>query len=84
MTIFFPSVQSSLDELHLDTDSLFELVLSDPQFEGLLPNLSHSAAVQAVAEAMRVLHNAPAPQVQWAVCMSIAMSDSTVYISALC
>ena len=80
--LFFPfSLQNSLDELHLDTKSLFELVLSDPQFEGLLPNLSHSAAVQAVAEAMRVLHSAPAPQVQWADCVSEAMSDS---ISAFC
>ena len=35
----------------------------DPEFEGLLPNLSNSAAVQAVEEAMRVLHTAPAPQV---------------------
>ena len=54
---------------------MFDLVLRDPEFEGLLPNLSQSAAVQAVAEAMRVLHSAPAPQVQWAVYMSVAMSD---------
>ena len=81
MTIFFLfSLQYSLDELHLDTESLFELVISDPQFEGLLPNLSHSAAVQAVAEAMRVLHNAPAPQVQWADFMSEAMSDAFCYL----
>ena len=58
-------LQYSLDELHLDTESLFELVLCDPQFEELLPNLSHSTATQAVAEAMRVLHTAPALQVQW-------------------
>ena len=56
--------QYSIDEVRLDTDSLFDLVLLDPEFEGLLPNLSHSAAVQAVAEAMRVLHSAPALQVQ--------------------
>ena len=61
--LFF--LQYSLDELHLDSDSLFKLVLSDPQFEGLLPNLSHVAATQAMAEAMSVLHTAPAPQVLW-------------------
>ena len=54
---------------------VFDLVLKDPEFEDLLPNLSHSATVQAVAEAMRVLHSAPAPQVLWAVYMCVAMSD---------
>ena len=61
---FSPLLQYSLEELHLDTDCLFGLVLSDPEFEGLLPNLSHYGALQAVAEAMRVLCTAPAPQVQ--------------------
>ena len=60
-------MQYSDDELHLDTDSLFDLVLMDTEFKGLLPNLFHSAAVQAVAEAMRVLHSTPAPQVQYIV-----------------
>ena len=63
MTACLPSLQYTVDELRLDTDSLFELVLSDPEFEGLLPNLSHYGAMQAVAEAMNVLHTAPAPQV---------------------
>ena len=54
---------------------MFDLVLRDPEFEDLLPNLSHSAAVQVVAEARRVLHSAPAPQVQWAVYMCVPMSD---------
>ena len=66
MTACLPPLQYSLDELYLDTDCLFDLVLRDPEFEGLLPNLSHSAAVEAVAEAMKVLHSAPAPKVQWA------------------
>ena len=63
LTSSLPSLQHPLDELHLDTDCLFELVLSDPEFDGLLPNLSYSAAVQAVSEAMSVLHSAPALQV---------------------
>ena len=63
MTICLLPLQYSLDELHLDTECLFDLVLSDPEFEGLISsNLSHSAAV---AEAMRVLHTAPAHQVLW-------------------
>ena len=74
-------LQYSLDELHRDTDSLFDLVLCDQQFEGLLPSLSHSSAVQAMAEAMRVLHSAPAPQVQWAVtqCIWLASAHSYLY-----
>ena len=63
MTSGFPPLQHSLEELHLDTDSLFDPVLNDPEFEGLISNLSHPSAVQAVAEAMRTLHSAPAPQV---------------------
>ena len=51
------------DELCLDTDCIFELVLSDPKFDGLLSNLSNSVALQVVTEAMRGLYNAPAPQV---------------------
>ena len=65
MTTCLPSLQYAADELRLDTDCLFELVLSDPEFECLFSNLSHSSAVQAVAEAMRVLHSAPATQVQY-------------------
>ena len=72
-------LQYSLDELHWDADSLFDLVLCDQQFEDLLPSLSHSSAVQAVAEAMRVLHSAPAPQVQWAVTQWLASAHSYLY-----
>ena len=66
-------LQYSIEELHLDTDCLFGLVLSDPEFEGLLPGLTHYAAQQAVAEAMRVLYTAlaPNPQVQCTVCTCI-------------
>ena len=70
MTICLPPLQYSIGELHLDSKCVFDLVLRDPEFEDLLPNLSHSAAVQAVAEAMRVLHSVPAHQVHWAVYMS--------------
>ena len=60
-------LQYFLEELHLDTNCLFDLVLGDQQFEGLLPSLSHFTATQAVAEAMRVLHSAAVPQVLWVV-----------------
>ena len=84
MTTCLPPLQCSIDELQLDTHCLFDLVLSDPEFEGLLSNLSHSTAVQAVAEAMRVLLSAPAPQVQKTIDMSGIMSTSAVHIPSQC
>ena len=84
MTTCLPPLQCSIDELQLDTHCLFDLVLSDPEFEGLFPNLSQSAAVQAVAEAMRVLHSAPAPQVQKTIDMSGIMYTSAIHIPSQC
>ena len=72
-------MQCSSEELQLDIDSLFTLVCSDPEFEGLLPNLSHSAVVQAVREAINVLYTAPAHQVCYVVCTSKTMSVWTLY-----
>ena len=69
--------------MNLDKDCLLDLVLSDPELEGPFYSLSHSTAVQAVAEAMRVLHSAPVCKVEWAVRISVMMSDSAVYIQHL-
>ena len=63
MTTCLPSLQCCVDELHLDTDCIFELVLNDPKFEGLLPSLSNSEALQVMTEVMGEIYNAPAPQV---------------------
>ena len=65
ITSCFLPLQYSPDDLHRDTEFLFNIVLLDPEFEGLLPKLSHSTAVKAVAETMDVLHSTQAPQVQW-------------------
>ena len=35
-------------------EQLFTLVTVDPEFEGLLPSLSHHQVLQAVVEAMEV------------------------------
>ena len=80
MTTRLPPLQYSIDELQLDTHCLFDLVLMDSEFEGLLSNLSHSAAMQAVAEAMGVLHSAPAPQVQKTIEMSGIVSAFAIHI----
>ena len=63
MTTCLPPLQCCVDELHLDTYCIFELVLNDPKFEGLLPSLSNSEALQVMTEAMGEVYNAPAPQV---------------------
>lgn len=46
----------------MDTAHVFNLIVCDPKFEGLLQNLTHQEAMQAVAEAFNLLHSAPAPQ----------------------
>ena len=51
-----------MDEIFLDAHHIFNLVRSDPEFDGLIPTLTHAQAVGAIAEAMRMLHTAPAPQ----------------------
>ena len=79
----YPPLQCTSDELHLDTDCLFDMVLCDPEFEGLFPNLSHSSAVEAVVKTMDVLHNAPAPQVQWNVGLGGAMPDSVIFTHSI-
>ena len=38
------------------------LVMCDPKFEGLLQSLTHHEAMQAVTEALNLLHSAPGPQ----------------------
>lgn len=48
-------------ELKIDTEHVFRLITCDPKFEGLLMNLTHQEAVQAVAEAFSLLHSAPGP-----------------------
>ena len=55
MTTRLPPLQYSIDELQLDTHCLFDLVLMDSEFEGLLSNLSQSAVEQTVVKVMRVL-----------------------------
>ena len=69
----------------MDTDCLFGLVLSDPEFEGLLPGLTHYGAQQAVAEAMKVLYTAlaPNPQVQCTGKMSVHASSTILYSTIL-
>ena len=46
----------------MDTAHVFSLIRCDPKFEGLLQNLTHQEAMQAVSEAFNLLHTAPGPQ----------------------
>ena len=56
-------VQISPKELELDAWHIFSIVRCDPEFEGLMKNLTHHQATDAVYEALKVLQNAPEPDV---------------------
>ncbi len=53
--------QCTLDELYLDAEGIFPLIVKDPSFEALLNRMSHTEVVKAVKEAMEVLHKAVGP-----------------------
>lgn len=63
MTFFSPSLctQYPMYELKQDAAHVFSLIVCDPKFEGLLQNLTHQDAMQAVAEAFNLLHTASGP-----------------------
>ena len=50
-----------MDELRMDTAHIFNLIMCDPKYEGLLQTLTHHDAMQAVTEALNLLHVAPGP-----------------------
>ena len=60
--IVFCMLQCSLEELTLDAQHVSYLVCSDPEFQGLLPNITPQGVVRGVADAMQKLHEAPSPQ----------------------
>ena len=61
--LLFPAyLQCSLEELKLDAEHVSNLVCSDPEFHGLLQNITPQGVLQGVAEAMEKLHEAPSPQ----------------------
>ena len=71
--------QCAKDEFRLDVDSVFEVVLLDPQFKGLMRSMSLSSAAKAIPEAFNVLHLHIGPDkeehldVSPEVCMVIAL-----------
>ena len=54
----------NVSESELDADQLFEIVLKDPVFEGLIEQLDHNLAAHAVVEAINTLHTATSPEDQ--------------------
>lgn len=41
----------------MDVESVFDLVLQDPTFKGLMQDLNHTTAAQVIPEAINVLHS---------------------------
>ena len=50
-----------MNEQTSDAEHMFHLIKSDPKFDGLLQNLTHIEAMQAIVEAFNLLHSAPSP-----------------------
>ena len=55
-------MQCSLEELTLDAHYVSSIVCADPEFQGLFQTISPQRVVLAVAEAVKKLYEAPAPQ----------------------
>ena len=53
----FPIQQYTEEEFSLDVNALFNLVLLDPKFKGLMHSMTHLSAAQAIPEAIKVLHS---------------------------
>ncbi len=49
-------------ELRLDTSHVLDLIRCDPKYEGLLQNLTHQDAMEAVVEAFNLLYEARGPK----------------------
>lgn len=49
-------------ELEHEAEHLFDIVLHDPEFDGLMPDLNHNGAYQAVVDSINMLHTAPSPE----------------------
>lgn len=53
--------QYTEDEFKLDVDAIFELVLQDPKFKGLMQTINHNTAAHTIPEAINVLHSPVLP-----------------------
>ncbi len=58
------ALQYPKSEMEMDAAHVFNLIVPNPKFEGLLRNLRHSEAMQAVTDAFNLLHSAPGSQVK--------------------
>ena len=55
------NLQFSPEELESDAKHVFSIVLLDPEFEGLMGELTHHRATDAVYEALATIQRAPEP-----------------------
>ena len=54
-------VQVSPEELQSDAEEVFAIAVCDPEFEGVMKDIGHHEARDAVYEAVSALHTAPEP-----------------------
>ena len=74
-------IKLTSDELKHDAIQVSHFLKVDPEFQGLLKNITSHGVIHAVNEAMQTLHQAPAPKatnitvgVSSEACMMIAMA----------
>ena len=53
--------QVSPEELQSDAEEVFAIAVCDPEFEGVMKDIGHHEARDAVYEAVSALHTAPEP-----------------------
>ena len=57
----FSLLQIPPKELQSDADEVFKIAVCNPEFDGIMKNLEHQQASDAVHEAVNMLHSAPEP-----------------------
>ena len=84
--------QISPEELQSDAEVLFAIVERDAEFEGIMRDIDHHKATDAVYEAVKVLHTASEPDTEAeriefldlssevCVCVCVCVNDRPIYI----
>ena len=58
------NIQISPEELVSDAEQLFTIVMCDAEFDGVMKDLEHHQATNAVYDAVKMLQTAPEPDVE--------------------
>lgn len=68
----FVLLQIPPEEMFADAEHLFSIVMCDAEFEGVMKNLDHHQATDAVYEAVKMLQTAPPKPDDEAECLDLS------------